>query len=198
MASDRNDGTSPSLAPNAESLTCLLRSLTRMRKLPVVLIAVAASVANADSPLPPPKRIVRCSSHHTYCAVSDPITNTTVIGRAGSHKVLWSIPGWHRWLYVSNDGRSAVLGYGGINLVPKDVTLQEPVLFFYNAGRLARSVTLGDLYKSKSQLHETVSHFVWVNEVTVNSSDQLTLELIDGTKRVFAIDSGTPVDAAKH
>ena len=41
-----------------------------------------------------------------------------------------------------------------MNLVPKNVTLEEHVLSFYNRGKLVRTIKLGDLYKNKSQMEK--------------------------------------------
>src|SRR6478735_3535736 len=113
-----------------------------------LLCAVVGS-AHADAPLAPPVSLTVCSPNKQFCAVSDPVDNTTRLSSGPSRKVLWSISGWHRWLFVSDDGESVVVGYDGMNLVPVDVTLQEPVLLFYHRGELTRTVTLGDLYQSK-------------------------------------------------
>jgi len=83
-----------------------------------------------------------------------------------------------------------VVGYDGMNLVPVDVTLKEPVLFFYNKGQLVRTVTLGDLYKHKSQLERTVSHFAWGHIPGINKANQLVVELVNGRKVALAASSG--------
>lgn len=83
-----------------------------------------------------------------------------------------------------------VAGYSGMNLVPIDVTLKEPVLFFYNKGRLVRTITLGDLYQRKSQLRRTVSHFAWVHTTGINRANQLVLELVNGKQVAFAVSTG--------
>jgi hypothetical protein len=77
-----------------------------------------------------------------------------------------------------------------MNLVPVDVTLNEPVLFFYKNGKLVRTVTLGDLYTRKSQLIRTDSHFVWVDALGINRANQLVVELVDGRKVAFAVSTG--------
>lgn len=102
-----------------------------------------------------------------------------------SGNILWKIPGWHRWLFVSDDGESVVVGYDGMNLVPLDVTLDEPVLFFYHRGNLVRTVTLKDFYRSKSQLRRTVSHFAWGHVPGFNHANQLVIELNGGKKSGF-------------
>jgi len=107
-----------------------------------------------------------------------------------SRRVLWTVAGWHRWLFVSDDGKSVVAGYGGMNLVPVDVTLKERVLFFYNRGKLVRSVTLGDLYKHKSQLRRTVSHYAWANGGEFNKANQFLLTLPYGRRIAFSAKTG--------
>ncbi|QSX39405.1 hypothetical protein [Shewanella cyperi] len=83
-----------------------------------------------------------------------------------------------------------VVGYDGMNLVPLDVTLNEPVLFFYNRGRLVRTIQLDQLYESKSQLLRTVSHLAWVHNIGFNSSNKFIVELVSGKKVAFAPKSG--------
>ena len=84
---------------------------------------ISAFVAYADSPLPAPKRHTVCSSSGAVCAVSDPRTNDTRIVNHTSGKTLWSIPGWHRWLFLSDDGLFLAVGYAGMNLVPADADM---------------------------------------------------------------------------
>jgi hypothetical protein len=157
----------------------------------IALIAVfLAGPALADTPPLPPKKLIACSPARTLCATSDPATNVTLVSPQASGQKPWPIPGWHRWLFLSDDGESVVVGYDGMNLVPLDVTLNEPVLFFYNSGRLVRTIKLDQLYRSKSQLRRTVSHFAWVYSIGFNSSNQLVVELVNGKKVAFAPKSG--------
>src|SRR5688500_17637635 len=155
-----------------------------------LIAAFLASAALADSPLPPPEKLTGCSHARKLCATSDPATDVTLVSPQASGHDPWTIPGWHRWLFVSDDGESVVVGYGGMNLVPVDVTLAEPVLFFYNKGKLVRTVTLGDLYKRKSQLSRTVSHFAWADIPGINQANQLVVELVNGKKVAFAASTG--------
>ena len=83
-----------------------------------------------------------------------------------------------------------MVGYDGLNLVPTYVTLEEPVLFFFNRANLVRTVTLGDLYRSKSELTRTASHFAWVRAVDINKANQLVVELVNGKKVAFAVNTG--------
>lgn len=83
-----------------------------------------------------------------------------------------------------------VVGYEGMNLVPVDVTLKEPVLFFYNKGKIIRTVALGDLYKHKSELVRTASHLAWAHIPGINKANQLVVELVNGKKVAFAASTG--------
>ena len=156
-----------------------------------LLLLLCASQARADSPLPAPARLTMCSPSKTYCAVSDPDTNLTVVSARNSNEALWRIPGWHRWVFVSDDGKSVVTGYGGMNLVPRDVKMDEVVLRFYHRGALVRSVRLGDLYRNKSQLRETVSHYHWGYVSGFNAANQLVLELVDGKRIAYDPKTGS-------
>jgi len=93
-------------------------------------------------------------------------------------------------LFVSDDGESVVVVYKGLNLVPVNVTLKEPVFLFYNRGSLMRTVTLGDLYQSTSELRRTVSHYAWFDSVDLNKSNQLVVQLVNGKKIAFGARSG--------
>ena len=154
------------------------------------LLCLVGANVHADSPLPSPEVLTVCSLTKQFCAVSDPTSNTTHVYSQFSQKTLWSIPGWHRWLFVSNDGASVVVGYEGMNLVAEDVELTQPVLFFYFRGELVRTVTLRDLYQRKSQLLHTVSHYAWVNSIGYNKANQLVVELVDGKRLAFTANNG--------
>ena len=167
-----------------------------MKHFPALLLAAFATSAFADTPLRQPEKLTVCSSTKNLCAFSDPTSDTTVVSPADGST--WVIPGWHRWLFVSDDRESVVVGYNGMNLVPVDVTLKEPVLFFYNRGTLVRTVTLGDLYKNKSQLRRTVSHYAWAHVVGLNKSNQLVVELVNGKKVAFAANTGAEQPPDPH
>lgn len=158
-----------------------------------LMIALSVRTVLADTPLPSPERLEVCSANKIVCAVSDPVANETVASSAKSREVLWTLPGWHRWLFVSDDGMSVVVGYSGMNLVPVEVTLEEPVLFFYRRGKLIRSTRLGDLYKHISQLPRTASHLAWANGGEFNDSNQFVVTLAYGRRVAFSPDTGQVV-----
>jgi hypothetical protein len=146
--------------------------------------------ASADAPLPAPERLTVCSSMNTFCAVSDPDKKITIVTANNSKKILWSIPGWHRWLLVSNDGESIVIGYAGLNLVPYNVSLKDPVIHFYHRGKRVRSVVLGEIYQDITQMRATVSHRVWLDRLSINKANQLILELPSQQKIAYRLKTG--------
>lgn len=123
--------------------------------------------------------------------MSDPATGMTRVRLKGDPRKSWTIPGWHRWIFVSNDGVSVAVGHDGMNLLPLDVTLREPVLRFYRRGVLMRTVTLGDLYSRKSQLQRTESHLAWCEGTSgVNRADQLVIDLVNGKRVAYGLGTG--------
>jgi hypothetical protein len=161
------------------------------------MLVVPVCAAQADEPLAAPAVVTTCSTSQTYCAISDPDSNLTVVSVKGSKKSKWQFPHWHRWLFVSNDGNTVVAGYDGMNLVPENISLDEPVLFFYHRGTAAvQTIKLGDLYRSKSDLRPTVSHYAWVDFISINAANQLVLHLADGRRMAFAVDTAKVQEVA--
>lgn len=146
--------------------------------------------ALADTPLSAPEKFTVCSRAGNLCATSDPGSNSTVVSTQRPQKILWTIPGWHRWLLVSDDGESVVVGYAGINLVPVDVSLNEPVFIFYHRGKRVRAVTLGELYQRKTQMRLTASHYAWTEGASLNKANQLVVSLVNGKTVAFAAKTG--------
>ena len=159
---------------------------------PIILSALllAHMVVFADSPMPPPSLVTVCTTSNSICANSDPKSGVTTVVSRVTGKELWSIPGWHRWMFISVDGQSLAIGYAGMNLVPTNSELKLKVMDIYNQGRLVRSLSLADLYESSSQLKLTASHSAWVETVRVNRANQLVLELVTGRAVAFSMTTG--------
>ncbi len=144
----------------------------------------------ADTPLSPPEKFTVCSPGGNICATSDPGSSVTVVSTQRPKKTLWTLPGWHRWLFVSDDGESVIVGYAGVNLVPVDVSLNEPVFIFYHRGKRVRTVTLGELYQRKEQMRPTASHYAWTQGASLNKANQLVVTLVNGKTVAFAAKTG--------
>lgn len=158
----------------------------------LALAFVACSTRNAlaDEPLPALETKIVCSGSGKFCVTSDLDAQTTSLRVKSTGKLLWSVPGWHRWIFVSDDGQTIAIGYDGMNLVPRDVTLGEPIIYIYKKGKLLRTVVLGDFFKSKSELRPTVSHYAWGNIQGFNRSNQLVVALANGKYAAFSGDTG--------
>ena len=124
------------------------------------------------------------------CAESDPTTRVTRVVNRSSGRELWTLPGWHRWMFVSNDGQFLAVVHDGLNLVPTDASLTQEVMRLYRRGRLVRAVRLGDLYTSPSQWGRTESHGVWVESIALTRANLLVLKLLQGATAVFSMSTG--------
>ena len=88
-----------------------------MRALVIAAVTLAAVSAGGDTPLPPPSKVTAMSPNGAIRAVSDPRAGTR-IEDVKRQTVLWRLPGWHRSIFVADDGRHLVIGYDGLNLIP--------------------------------------------------------------------------------
>ncbi|ULU26762.1 hypothetical protein [Dyella terrae] len=103
--------------------------------------------------------------------------------------LLWKVAGWYQWLLVTDDGSRIIIGYPGLNLIPKDTNMDVDVLRIYGSEGMVKSIALGDLYQSRGQLSETVSHYEWEKAVYLDAVGHLVIEREDGKKVAF--DPGT-------
>jgi hypothetical protein len=104
-------------------------------------LTLIAPIAAADQPLPPPSTHEVSSSNKAIVVVSSPDQGTRVLDRT-TRKELWSMPGWYRWLFVSNDGRYVVTGYDGMNLIPVDCADDLVLFTLWHRGKAIRKITL--------------------------------------------------------
>lgn len=162
------------------------------------LALLPAAAARADSPLPPASKNIVCSASSATCVESNPQINTTKVFVRESGRELWSIADWHRWMFLSDDGQSLVVGYDGGNLVPPSSDLNLEVLYFYEEGRLVCKVRVADLYKSRDELRKTTSHLEWVESIRVNNKQQLVLQLVTGKVLALSMRTGQQVPLARN
>jgi hypothetical protein len=106
----------------------------------MVATTIAVCAASADTPLPPPAKVTAMSPSGRIRAISDPKAGTRVED-VKQHKVLWSLPGWHRSLFVADDGKHLVTQYDGLNLIPNDFTDDLGLLTFWREGKKLRVIT---------------------------------------------------------
>ena len=145
---------------------------------------VHAHESRADTPLPPPAKYMKCSPTKSFCATSDPATGETVVTNA-SGIAQWRLPGWHRSIFVSDDGAYVAVGYPGLELVSPNVKPGDPIVTVYDRAGVAGRVRFSDLYRDKSQLKRTASHLVWGYVLGFTRGNLLEIQLENGKRLRF-------------
>jgi hypothetical protein len=102
------------------------------------------------------------------------------------------VPGWHRYLAVADLAPCIVVGPDGMNLLPLNVTLSEPILRFFCDARLVRTVPLGALLPNGRGLRRTASHYHWGGLSGFDSRGHLMVTLATGKIVHFDPTSGIP------
>jgi hypothetical protein len=129
-----------------------------------MLAVISITPAWADAPLPPAKDTRQCNRAGTFCAEASVAQKATTLYRVEGDKrtPVWSVPGWMRSFFVSEDGKYLARGYGGINLLSEaDYKPTTVMVEFFAEGKSVLKVTLGELVKDLSTLRRTVSHYAW-------------------------------------
>jgi hypothetical protein len=165
----------------------------------ILTITIQATLL-ADTPLPPPAMKEVWSPNKQFCAVMDPKPMTTTIYRVegeGKRNKQWAMQGWFRVAHLADDGEHLVVGHGGINLLPLNVTKDEPMIDFFKRGERIKTVTLGELLKDQSSLKRTVSHYLWGSYLGLDEKGHYAVETVEGRKLVFDVTTGKPLTPAK-
>jgi hypothetical protein len=160
-----------------------------MRALVAVAILIAVCAARGDTPLPPPATVSAMSPSGRIRAISDPNAGTRVED-VKRHKVLWSLPGWHRRLFVADDGKHLVTQYDGLNLLPTDFSDDLVLLTFWREGRKFRDVRVRDFLPDHHILEHTVSHYYWGTVHGIDAQGRLKVERADGKIFFFDVSTG--------
>jgi hypothetical protein len=152
-------------------------------------VAIALSTARGDAPLPPPGKVTVTSPSGRIRAFSDPKTGTRVED-ANSHKVLWSLPDWHRRFFISDDGKHLVTQYDGLNLIPTDFTDDLVLFTFWREGRKLREIRVRDFVPDHRMLQRTASHYYWGTIYSIDAQGRLKVERADGKIFFFDVTTG--------
>jgi hypothetical protein len=161
-----------------------------------VLAITIQTELSADTPLPPPTVREVWSPNKQFCAVIDPNTKTTTVYRVGSERKRtksWAMSGWFRTAHLADDGEHFIVGHDGINLLPLNVTKNEPLIRFFRRGKLISTATLGELLKDQSSLKRTVSHYLWGNYLGLDGQGHYCVETVEGRKLAFDVTTGKPL-----
>ena len=100
------------------------------------------------------------------------------------------MPGWFRWLLVSNDGTHVVTGYDGLNLIPINYAEDTVMFTFWAKGKEIRRVRLKEIIPSKSVLTRTMSHYEWGTIERIDEKNRLVVRRADGKALFFDVATG--------
>jgi|GEM_PF-748743 len=160
------------------------------------LALASAPAARADAPLPPPAPHTARSPSKAVEAESDPVTGLTTVFRVvgGTREKAWSMPGWYRALHVADDGEHLVLGFDGLNLLPRNAPDTLVVLRFVRRGEVVAVRTVRDVVRDRALLRPIASHLLWRNGEGFDAEGRFVVETTDGARQVFDVATGTRVD----
>ena len=172
-----------------------------MRRLRVACAAITlawtATLAWADAPRRPPRRVEVVSPSGLYLAVSDPESGSTEVRPTDGKGESWKLDGYFSVLAVADDGRHLAIGYEGGNLVPTDVSRDLVLVRFFDRGHLTAKITFGDLFSDARKIPETASHRHWGHMDGFDTQNSFWLELFEGTRRAFDPTTGAAIPSAK-
>lgn len=154
---------------------------------------VVSLPAHADSPLDPPAKVIATSPDGFIIATSYPVSLVTKIENK-EKKALWQIPGWHRWLFIANDGKHAVIGYDGMNLIPQDYNNHMVLISFWREGKKIRDVTLEEVVPKKAMLKKTTSHYHWGSIEGIDRKGRLVIKRADEKVLLYNLETGRQTD----
>jgi hypothetical protein len=136
-----------------------------MKKMWILFAFICTSnlFLNADMPLPPPEDITVYSANRKYIGISYAEKNKTVCYQINKNKrkEIWSIEGWNRSFYISDDGNYLVIGYSGLNLLSEDYKPEWTAISIYYKGKLIKDFQFKELIIDFSKLQKTASHYYW-------------------------------------
>jgi hypothetical protein len=127
----------------------------------IVILAFAmlwAVAAVCGTPLAKPAPVHVCSRN--FCLDSTPGGDTVFrcIKQPDSDRCHWSIPGWHRNIFVSDYGVVAVVQDGG-NSVPLDYDPDTVLIQLWKNGRMVRAIRAREVPGIRQR--RTASHYEW-------------------------------------
>lgn len=145
----------------------------------IAFLAFTPAVALGDEPLQPPSQHEIVSGNKAITVVSSPSGGTYVL-ESSSRRELWSMPGWFRWLFVSNDGTCVATGYDGLNLIPQDYSDDLVLVTFWQRGVRVGEVHVKDVYSNGAEPVRTVSHYHWGTIKGFSEVGALVIQRADG------------------
>lgn len=96
-------------------------------------------------------------------------------------------------MFLANDGKHAVTGYGGMNLIPRNYDKHMVLITFWREGKKTRDVTLEEIVPRKSILKKTVSHYHWGAIEGIDGKGRLVVKRADEKVLLYDVDSGQQI-----
>ena len=135
--------------------------------------------AIADTPLPAPSPSTQCSPNGRVCIEMKLDSGGGIYrkGLGGERIDLWAMPGLHRAVFVSDDGRHLVKCYSGLNLVPLDYEPEMSLVEVWRQGTLIHRLSLRAVVGNLSAMPRTVSHYAWGSCLRFESETRFVIAL---------------------
>jgi hypothetical protein len=191
---------------NRVNIPCVRSPLSRqplaapsLRSFFLALLAALFGICRpleADSPLRPPAKFTVCSPNHAFCAVADPAAGSVSVLARGASFPVWSLKGWHRQIFLADDGDHLVIGPEGLDLLPLETRPGDPLLVFMKRTAVVRVVPVGELFARVSSLPRTASHYAWGRIAGISARGQLVVQLVNGRRLAYNVFTGR-VEAEK-
>lgn len=139
------------------------------------LLASASAMAFADAPPPPPAAYRACNERFTYCADLIPAKKTLVykLGDQFEPKLAYTIDGWYRNFYLSNNGEfAATASTGSPGVVWWQHDKSTEAFRFWRNGGLWMAITLGEILDQLPVPKGSVSHSFFAIDVRFASGSE--------------------------
>jgi len=161
--------------------------------LSILCIFSFAQYSYADKPLSPPATYSVQSANKKYTVDINYEAKETVVyvnNQDGSRSELWKMPGWFRWVAVSNDGKYVVIPYGGLNLLTLNYKKDEVTLQIASEGKIIHTIKLDQLISDFNSLERTVSHYYWGDYLGFNDKNEYVIETVEKNKFHIGLETG--------
>lgn len=127
------------------------------------ILFAAGSAAVADGPLLAPSFYKVCSPSVSYCASVAPNSNINIykVDADFNGIYVYSVPGWHREFFLSDEGKYSAIGYHGLSLVGLNAHKNTIILTILKNGIKVHEITLEQVLSDVSSMRLTSSHYYW-------------------------------------
>ena len=204
------------------------RRLAVRQGLPVIVflaaVIVLARSLHADLPAKPPEDYEVRSPHGRYLAritVTPPQTMVYAL-QQDVEVPQWSMKGFHRTVYLADDGQHLVIGYTNLVLRPEyaskeslelasknardSISAWSPAVYspdmvilqFVDRGRIVREVTLHELVPDASKMIKTASSWHWGDFLPgLNRRGEFVVRTVDYRELHFDVKTGQLLESQR-